>query len=779
MPDGSIVIQTSLDNKTLERELSRLSKRMQTLNNQVYMNQNRKAPLLEQAEQLTVALDAAKASLATLESGGAGADKIAQQRETVKSLQSQWDAVQNEIDKCDRAISRANENLGLTERQIEEVNAELSMAPPSIEKMDKAAKSVARSSSRFASRIKEVIRSALIFTVISQGFAQLRTWMGRVINTSEEARAAIARLKGAFLTLVQPIINVVIPALTTFLNILANIVSLISSIVSRLFGTTAEASAEAAKNLYDQTNAIESVGAAADKAGKSLASFDEINQLSGSSANGGAGGAEASDSIAPDFSIQENWLEDTLGKAAGWVTAALLLGGIALVAIGAAIGSIAMVLAGLTMIGSGVYVGTETGVLQDWAETLGLENASQFVTAALLIAGIALIAIGAAMRNLMAVLAGMTLLGAGVAVGVESGTFQSWAQALGLDSVYDYVTAGMQIAGLVFIALGAAMTNIWMVVAGCALLAVGVSADAIGEETVSKWWEKLQLTNVQQWVSAALMVGGIALVAIGAAIANIAMVLVGMGLIGFSAVVGTQNNNLSDWVETLGLEKATQWVTAGLLVGGIALVIFGIATANMAMVLAGLGLLGAGVTVGITSGTFQTWLDAITTALSGFADTIEDIFDGLWDIVSGVINGIIGGVEWLANAVIRGINTVIRALNNLSFTIPDWIPGLGGKTFGFDINELNEISIPRLAQGAVIPPNREFLAVLGDQTSGTNIEAPLSTIEQAMINALNLVGFSGGQNEAVFEVDGQTFARLVYKYNSSENRRIGVSMSGV
>ena len=40
--------------------------------------------------------------------------------------------------------------------------------------------------------------------------------------------------------------------------------------------------------------------------------------------------------------------------------------------------------------------------------------------------------------------------------------------------------------------------------------------------------------------------------------------------------------------------------------------------------------------------------------------------------------------------------------------------------------------MPRLAQGAVIPPNREFLAVLGDQTSGTNIEAPLETIQDAV-----------------------------------------------
>ena len=51
---------------------------------------------------------------------------------------------------------------------------------------------------------------------------------------------------------------------------------------------------------------------------------------------------------------------------------------------------------------------------------------------------------------------------------------------------------------------------------------------------------------------------------------------------------------------------------------------------------------------------------------------------------------------------------------------------------GIDIPNLSNINIPRLAQGAVIPPNQEFLAVLGDQSNGTNVEAPLSTIQDAV-----------------------------------------------
>ena len=51
--------------------------------------------------------------------------------------------------------------------------------------------------------------------------------------------------------------------------------------------------------------------------------------------------------------------------------------------------------------------------------------------------------------------------------------------------------------------------------------------------------------------------------------------------------------------------------------------------------------------------------------------------------------------------------------------------------------------VPALARGAVIPPNREFLAVLGDQKSGTNIEAPTSEIEAAVMRGIQRSGING------------------------------------
>lgn len=114
---------------------------------------------------------------------------------------------------------------------------------------------------------------------------------------------------------------------------------------------------------------------------------------------------------------------------------------------------------------------------------------------------------------------------------------------------------------------------------------------------------------------------------------------------------------------------------------------------------------------------------------------IQDIFQGVWDALVGIvkvpINLIIDMINGMINGICTGLNAIIRALNKLSFTVPDWIPGIGGEKFGFNLAEIKPYKIPKLASGAVIPPNREFLAVLGDQKSGTNIEAPLETMVEA------------------------------------------------
>jgi phage-related protein len=183
-------------------------------------------------------------------------------------------------------------------------------------------------------------------------------------------------------------------------------------------------------------------------------------------------------------------------------------------------------------------------------------------------------------------------------------------------------------------------------------------------------------------------------------------------------------------------------------------------------------------------------IDSVVSALRGVITFITDVFKGNWlgawqsvkaifsniwqgikDVCKAVVNLIIGFVNALINGVETALNFVIDCLNVLSFEVPDWVPGIGGQTWGFDIEHIDFGEIPELATGAVLPANHPFLAMLGDQKSGTNVEAPLDTIKQALSEVMGQGG--GGGSDAVMELDGQTFARLVMPYITNEMNRRG------
>lgn len=141
--------------------------------------------------------------------------------------------------------------------------------------------------------------------------------------------------------------------------------------------------------------------------------------------------------------------------------------------------------------------------------------------------------------------------------------------------------------------------------------------------------------------------------------------------------------------------------------------------------------------VSAVSNTLKNGFDKIKKNLKEFKDKFIEIFSAIRDGIKTPINAVIGFINGLVSGVVNGINGMIRAMNKLSFDIPDWVPGLGGKSFGFNLSELTAPQIPLLAEGAVIEPNRPFAAVLGDQKAGTNVEAPLDTIKQAVAEVLS------------------------------------------
>lgn len=119
---------------------------------------------------------------------------------------------------------------------------------------------------------------------------------------------------------------------------------------------------------------------------------------------------------------------------------------------------------------------------------------------------------------------------------------------------------------------------------------------------------------------------------------------------------------------------------------------------------------------GKVCGWFTTMvIDPLTKAWDTFKTGFLELWDGIVNGIKGAINGIIGFINGMINAVVDGINWIIDAVNTLSWDIPDWpiFGDLAGQTFGFNITPITVPRIPLLAQGAVLPANKPFLAMVG------------------------------------------------------------------
>jgi phage-related protein len=171
----------------------------------------------------------------------------------------------------------------------------------------------------------------------------------------------------------------------------------------------------------------------------------------------------------------------------------------------------------------------------------------------------------------------------------------------------------------------------------------------------------------------------------------------------------------------------------------------------------------------------------------GILDFIAGVFTGNWEkawlgvreIFKGIFDSLYGFVKIPLNLIIESINTVIRGLNSISIKIPDWVPGLGGKTWGMSIP-----SIPKLARGGII--DSPTLAMVGE--AGKEAVVPLENtsfvdklagaLGTAVMAAMQFgtLGNNSQTGDIVIQVDGVTLARVSYPYNQRESSRVGNSM---
>lgn len=744
--DGGIAIQVRLDTSKASKELNRLEQKILKLQEEVTVGKAKKSALVAQLEQANAELTALQAKtkidgksfVISPEDSKRISDLKIQIEQTQAAIEQQNKALSDtqltlegvktrygevtqqaqalaaaEQETAGGSMQEARERVEQTaqafaeaQRNAEGLNDTMDGTQGSASRMEKAAMKVQKSMERIAKRIKSLFSQALFFGLISRALSSFRDWLGETIRQNDAATAAVSRLKGALLTLAQPILGVVLPAFTALVDALTRIVTMVAEFISILTGTSFSASKDAAKNLNEEKKALDGVGAAAASAEKSMAGFDEINKLTANNASGGGGGA--SSGIAAEFdsltSTLPKWLanlakalhdfaEDIVIKIRelkfewdkgnilkskdAWL---VMLSGILGAVIGAAFG-------GLTGGVIGLLLGVAIGIISvTWMDKL--KNPGQAKNIAILVlSGIIGAVLGAMFGGLAGGFIGLLL---GVIIGAQFG---------GL--------AG----GVIGLILG---------------VSISLARIAFSDE-VSEASRKLAASGLK------IILTSLIFALIGAACGfGPAGAIVG-GVIGLVAgtLIQIQAINFDDSMSEKEKQKAT--------------------------------------------GILKTVLYGIIGALIGAA-------------IGGVFGGIVGGIVGIS------LGLAIHWSSITYDEVPKRTAGSGfsgGGGFGsrtsraayqsLQVPPVSSVDLPRLASGAVIPPNREFLAVLGDQRQGMNLEAPADMIRQMVADGIRAAGIGSGSRTqtVILQVGRRELGRVVYELNKEETQRVGVKLAGV
>ena len=184
--------------------------------------------------------------------------------------------------------------------------------------------------------------------------------------------------------------------------------------------------------------------------------------------------------------------------------------------------------------------------------------------------------------------------------------------------------------------------------------------------------------------------------------------------------------------------------------------------------------------VDIIADVITTMIKVIKGVFAILGDLIRGDWKKLWEdakqIFKDIVNGILSIAETMANGLVDAINRMVQSINSIKFDVPDWIPGLGGKSFGgFNIPEVPRVTLPRLANGGIT--TGATLAEIGE--AGREAVLPLEK-NTGWMDALadkiaDRMPTSGGTVDASLILDGETCGRLFLPYIQNEEVRLGIA----
>ena len=605
---------------------------------------------------------------------------------------------------------------------------------------------------------KRMTTRLLFYNTFGKTIRAFTEYLGRAVQADSNLVYSLGALKAAFATTFQYIWSIIGPIISKIIAIILNLVNAINRLLSLITG-------KSLKDMQNGAKALDGYGKAAKGATKeikkTLAAFDELIQIGNKDEDAGSGGAGGGEGIPLNW--DDSLLKGKLSELDIYVAGAMLAVGAILTFTGA---NVPLGL-GLMAAGAAVLV---SALMEDW-DTMPREI-KRALTNVLIILGTAALVIGAI----------LAFSGANVALGI--GLMIVGAVALATAAQLNWDTIEKKIKGPV---------NVVMVIISAAVLAIGallafsganvplgiglIIAGAVGLAAAATInWDTIEQSlrgpfgKVLAIISSALIVIGVLLAFSGANI------LLGLGLIivgaaGLAKVVSVNWDTIKTKLQG-PFGEIMALIGTFLIVLGIILVMSG------AGIPLGLGILAIGA-LSLATPIAANW-DIIKEKVKGawenikryWEQHIKPIFtikwwkDKFWTIVDAIresLNSAIATVETALNTIGEAISEV------LSFDVPSIVPGMGGKHFGITIPKAN---LPRLAQGSVIPPNKEFMAVLGDQKHGTNIEAPLDTMVAAFNEALENNDSSRNINIR-FDGNLAQLARILKPYIDDETTRQG------
>ena len=648
------------------------------------------------------------------------------QRATIASI---TEAIKMQKERLQELNKEYAQRVASGQAGTSELKEEIELETKALRELEQAASTLGKKSTKsfddmskglkqFGKRIAGILKSALIFSLLYKVMQAVVKLFGDILMSDEEFRQDWEELKAAFYAAAYPIINLIVPAIKWIVQQVRDWAVSIGKVAAALQGMSYSElvdQAKASKEAADNYEDMEkSSKKTADNVKKQLAPFDNIQILSsGNEEEQGASPAGFEGLKEYDTSGEKSML-DNLMKAIGG----------ALIAVG-----LILLFHGQLAWGVGfIIAGAIAGLFGVAIATLSDESVSQ--------------------------------------------------------KAKDELSNAMLIVGVVAIVLGILLCMAQQWVWGIGLIAVGVASIVT---PIALNWDGIK-EQLQGSFGGWLVLGGVIAIILGILLCFTPMLPLGIGLIvlGVGAVVAPITANWGAITERLH-NFFTE--NAGLITGAsIGLIILGILLCFTPMIGLGIGLIVAGAAglVGVVAVNWNAivdWVKGAWDAVKNFWNTyIAPIFTAEWWLNLGktCINGLIAGFESGINGIIWAfesmINWIVDGLNKISFDIPDW---LGGGHFGINIPRatLGRVSIPRLAQGAVIPPNREFLAVLGDQNRGTNIEAPAELIKQMAKEAFEESGSRETIREEHYYLDEIQMMSVLYKLVKGGERINGESLA--